>query len=144
MARTVGDQTWFRPIAQRLLPFADKILVPIGLRSSPWRTLLLTTVGRNSGLERQAPLYFVRAGTGVAVIGTNYGGEEPNWSKNLVASPLCSMTLDKHTSRRHARLATEAEFEPIFERFVEFYPTYEDYRQRAGRDIPIWILESVQ
>lgn len=144
VARTIGDQAWFRPVSRKLVPLADKVLVPMGLRSTPWRTLLLTTVGRKSGVERQAPLFFVRAGTGVAVVGTNYGGQEPNWSKNLAVNPICTITLDKHTTRRHARLASDEEQQPIFSRFAEFYPAYDDYKERAGRDIPIWILESVR
>lgn len=140
-ANVVGDQAWFRPVSQRFIPFVDKLLIPLGLRSTPWPTLLLTTTGRKSGEAREAPLFFVESADGLAVLGTNYGRPEPNWSLNLRAEPDCSYQLDRRTVTCRARVATETEFDDLFPRFVEFYDSYTDYRARAGRDIPIWILE---
>ncbi len=119
----------------------DRALVPLGLRAAPWPTLLLTTTGRVSGKDRKTPLFFIDADDGPAVAATNYGRHEPDWSRNLRANPACRTTSRRQTRRAVARAANPAEFESLFARFVEFYPSYEDYRARAGREVPIWILE---
>ncbi len=141
VAKAIGDRPWFRPISRGLVPVLDKVLVPLGLRSTPWPTLVLATIGRKSGEERKAPLFYVEVDGGVAVPATNYGGAEPNWSKNLRANPRCQVTLDRQTTHRIARPAAEEDEDAIFQRFADFYPVYDVYRERAGRDIPIWILE---
>jgi deazaflavin-dependent oxidoreductase (nitroreductase family) len=144
LARSIGDKTWFRPVATRILPPLDKQLARLGWRSTPWPTLLLVTVGRTSGCEHETPLYFVDDGGTLAVIATNYGRQEPDWSKNLRANPRTEVILRRATSRHTARLARPDEWQRIFAKFVHFYPGYITYREQAGRDIPIWILEGAR
>lgn len=141
-ARWVGDKPWFRPVARNVLPVVDRVLGRVGLRATPWPTMILTTTGRRSGEARETPLYFVDHLGRPAVIGTNYGKTvEPNWSLNLRHDSTCVIKTGRRTEHRRARLATSDEWEPIFARFAAFYPAYRDYRERAGRDIPIWVFE---
>ena len=142
LARWVGDKPWFRPVARNVLPAVDRFLGRVGLRATPWPTMILTTTGRKSGDPRDTPLYFVDPLGNPAVIGTNYGRPvEPHWSLNLRNDASCSIKNGRHTTQRRARLATAGEWEPIFAKFAAFYPSYRAYRERAGRDIPIWVFE---
>ena len=140
-ATWIGDKPWFRSIARHVVPPLDGFLIRFGMRATPWPTLLLTTTGRNSGRAHQAPLYFVSRGDALAVIASNYGGEEPGWSRNLARDQKCEVMLRRKVSARQARLASTDEWQPIFDEFAEFYPNYHAYRERADRKIPIWILE---
>lgn len=141
VARAIGDKPWFRPVARKVLPVVDKVLVRMGWRATPWPTLLLTTLGRKTGTARNAPLYFVETNGGPAVLATNYGQQEPAWSHNLRANQNCQVTLRRATNEHRARLATTDEWSLLFERFAEFYPAYRTYLERAERDVPMWILE---
>lgn len=141
LAVWVGDKPWFRPVARRLLPAADKLLLKwFGWRATPWPTLLLTTTGRHSRAPHETPLYFVDHGGDLAVIASNYGGAEPAWSRNLRHDAACAVSLKRRSTTSRAHPASPGEWEDLFERFAAFYPSYRDYRARAGREIPIWIL----
>ena len=140
IARSIGDKPWFRPVARNLLPVADRALVKLGLRATPWPTLNLTTMGRSSGQARTTPLYFVEDGDHLVVVATNYGRQEPDWSRNLRHDPTCTVLLRRRSSPATARLAGREQSAELFARFVEFYPPYQQYRERADRDIPIWLL----
>lgn len=144
LSARIGDRRWFRPVSLILLPMVDRVLVPLGLRAAPWPTLLLTSTGRVSGKERRTPLFFVETDAGPAVVATNYGRHEPDWSKNLRSDPMCTITLARQTRSAVARAATPDEGAELFKRFVAFYPSYQDYRERAERDIPVWILEATR
>lgn len=141
LASWIGDKAWVRPIAARVLPPVDRLLARWGRQATPWPTAILTTVGRRSSKWHRTPLYFVLHDGSIAVIATNFGRADPDWSLNLAANPRCTVELRGSTSRHMARLAGHEEWEPIFRRFVGFYPPYAAYLERAGRDIPIWILE---
>jgi deazaflavin-dependent oxidoreductase (nitroreductase family) len=140
--RWVGDKGWFRPIATRVVPALDRALGRLGWRVTPWPTLLLTTFGR-TGTAHTTPLYFVDHGDALAVIASNYGRHEPDWSLNLRRHPYCEVLLRRHRQPRRARPADGDEWQSLFDRFAGFYPHYAAYRDRAGRPIPIWVLQEV-
>jgi len=139
-ARWVGDKPWFRPLARRALPPVDKQLVKVGLHATPWPTLNLTTIGCATGKPRTVPLYFVEHGDDLAVIASNYGRAEPQWSRNLRRDRACKVLLRRNTTSAIARLATPEEWHDLFDRFTDFYPPYQQYLERAHRLIPIWVL----
>jgi deazaflavin-dependent oxidoreductase (nitroreductase family) len=140
LAAWIGDKPWFRPIATEVVPRVDRALAGLGWRATPWPTLLLTTT-RRSGHPHSTPLYFVDHGNTLAIIASNYGRAEPVWSHNLRRASDCVIKLHRRDEERTARLATDQEWESLFTAFAAFYPAYVAYRQRAGRHIPIWVLE---
>ncbi len=77
---------WLRPVLLRTLPWlyrhgAGRWMCRRGL-------ILVTTVGRRSGLRRTVPLAGFRDGTAWVVGAGNYGGEaEPRWFLNVVRHP---------------------------------------------------------
>ncbi len=78
--------TWLRPLLLRVLPWlyrhgAGTWMCGRGL-------ILVTTVGRRSGLRRTVPLAGFRDGDAWVVGAGNYGGEaEPRWFLNVLEHP---------------------------------------------------------
>jgi hypothetical protein len=86
-----GGRPWFAAVARRLVG-ADRLIgrltrgrvVALGLVPS----LIITTVGRRSGLPRSNPLVYVRDGGAYVVVGSNWGQLRlPAWVHNLRAAP---------------------------------------------------------
>jgi deazaflavin-dependent oxidoreductase (nitroreductase family) len=110
---------------------------PFGLRF-----LLLGTRGRKSGREYVTPLLYVRDGERFVVVGSNAGdAREPAWWKNLRASPASWIQVGGERLAVRAREAGPAEAEALWPKIVATYASFERYRARAGRPIPLVVLE---
>jgi F420H(2)-dependent quinone reductase len=110
-----------------------------GLRA---KMLLLDHVGAKSGTKRTSPLQYIEDGEDVAVIASKGGySKHPAWFHNLKANPDTTVQIGAERRPVHARVADPEERERIWQKAVAIYPPYEDYRARAGREIPIVILE---
>jgi deazaflavin-dependent oxidoreductase (nitroreductase family) len=106
--------------------------------------LLLTTTGAKSGQRRTLPLLYVEHADGVAIIASRFGStKHPGWYHNLRANPRATVEIKGRASEYEARPATEAERAEIWARAVAVYPSYERYKARAGRKIPIMVLSPV-
>ncbi|NNC92909.1 MAG: nitroreductase family deazaflavin-dependent oxidoreductase [Acidimicrobiia bacterium] len=139
LIRWIGDKPWFRWAARWVLPWIDKRLLSRGWRATPFPTLLLTTTGHQSGASHEAPLYYLED-EGFVVIASNYGNHEPDWSRNLVATPVCRVKVGTAEVAARAEAVGHDRWHHYLDRFASFYPPYRDYVQRAGRDIPMWRL----
>jgi deazaflavin-dependent oxidoreductase (nitroreductase family) len=104
--------------------------------------LLLTTTGRKSGEPRTMPLIFREDGDRWVIVASKGGWpDDPGWYKNLVESPDATIqVLDEEIPVR-ASTATGAERERLWKRMAEVWPHYDEYQQRADREIPVVILE---
>ena len=139
-ARWIGDKRWFRPIARRILPRVDHALLRSrGWQATPFPTLLLTTTGHRSGEPHHAPLYYLKD-DGFVVIASNYGHHEPDWSRNLSATPVCAIKVRGVSMPARAEPVHADRWHRHLDRFAELYPPYRDYVSRADRDIPMWRL----
>jgi deazaflavin-dependent oxidoreductase (nitroreductase family) len=111
-----------------------------GLRG---RMLLLDHVGAKSGVKRTSPLQYIEDGDNVAVIASKGGySKNPAWFYNLKANPDTTAQIGSERRPVHARVVTDPEErERLWAKAVAIYRPYEDYRARAGRKIPIVVLE---
>jgi deazaflavin-dependent oxidoreductase (nitroreductase family) len=107
------------------------------------RILLLDHVGAKSGLHRTSPLMYVDDGNGVAVVASKAGQPtHPAWFHNLTAHPDTRLQIGPAVRPVHARVASDAERERLWPKFVAFYPAYGEYqRWAAPRRLPVVILE---
>lgn len=143
-ARWVGDKAWVRPLARRVLPKVDTVLLRSnGWRATPFPTLLLTTIGHHSGGAHLTPLYYVED-DGFLVIASNYGGEEPHWSRNLRATPACTIKVGRLAMAAKAEPVSDDQWDEHLDAFADFYPPYRDHVARAEREIPIWKLKPMR
>jgi deazaflavin-dependent oxidoreductase (nitroreductase family) len=104
--------------------------------------LLLTTTGRKSGEPRTMPLIFREDGDRWVIVASKGGWpDDPGWYKNLLQSPDATIqVLDKEIPVR-ASTASGAERERLWKLMAEVWPHYDEYQQRADREIPVVVLE---
>jgi deazaflavin-dependent oxidoreductase (nitroreductase family) len=100
----------------------------------------LTTTGARSGAERTCPVLALPAGDGkLVVIASNYGQRNnPSWYHNLRANPRVAVLFDGARSDMVARELDGEDRERWYERGIEIYPGWVEYRKRAAhRRIPV-------
>ena len=112
-----------------------------------WRglpTLLLTTRGRKTGKLRRTGLIFGQDGANYLLVASNGGSpQHPLWYLNLVKNPQVELQVgaDKITGR--ARTATPEEKPRLWQMMSKIFPQYDSYQAKAGREIPLVIVEPV-
>jgi deazaflavin-dependent oxidoreductase (nitroreductase family) len=107
-------------------------------------TLLLTTTGRKTGLERTAPLIFARDGDRCIVV-ASYGGmpQHPVWYLNLTADPKVSVQIRGKRFAAAARTATPDEKPRLWDIVRAQWPNYDVYQSRTDREIPVVVLDPI-
>lgn len=107
-------------------------------------TLLLTTLGRKSGLPRRLALIYGRDGENYVVVASNGGAaKHPEWYNNLVAHPEVKVQVLGDRFDARARTAPPAEHAVLWPRMVDIFPNYAEYQKKTSRPIPVVILERV-
>ncbi|NOY55902.1 MAG: nitroreductase family deazaflavin-dependent oxidoreductase [Actinobacteria bacterium] len=101
-------------------------------------TLILTTRGRTSGEPRSTPLYYAEH-DGNRYVAASFAGSDtvPHWYRNLVAHPQVEVDIRGETIPHTARVLPADEAKRIWPALVAIYPTFERYRQRTSRAIPV-------
>jgi deazaflavin-dependent oxidoreductase (nitroreductase family) len=109
-------------------------------------TLLLTTMGRNSGEPRALPLIYGEAGDSYIIIASKGGmPTHPVWFLNLEAKPECELMVGAKKLTARARVAEGAEREKLWKQMAAIYPPYDAYQKSAGeRTIPVVVLDPVE
>ena len=103
--------------------------------------LLLTTVGRRSGIERTSPLACFQDGEELVVVASNNGQErDPAWWLNLQASPRAHVRLGREEQAVQARRATPEEHARLWPLLKQGNSHYGRYESLTKREIPVVIL----
>jgi deazaflavin-dependent oxidoreductase (nitroreductase family) len=106
--------------------------------SSGLPVVMLTTTGAKSGREQTLPLLGIPNGDALVVIASNYGQRKnPGWYHNLRARPRARIAFEGRQREMVARELEGAERERWYERGIEIYPGWTEYRKRAPRRIPV-------
>ncbi len=107
-------------------------------------TLLLTTTGRKSGEARALPLIYGESGNSYVIVASKGGmPKHPFWFLNLEAKPECELMVGAKAVTARARVAEGEERERLWKEMAEIYPPYNEYKERAGRTIPVVVLDPV-
>jgi deazaflavin-dependent oxidoreductase (nitroreductase family) len=113
----------------------------VGASTAGLPTLLLTTIGRKTGLERTVPLPYFEHPEGVMVVASFAGGpKNPAWYENLAANPDVVVQIRARRYPARAVTATPDERAHLWPRIVTTSPNYADYARVAPREIPVVIL----
>jgi deazaflavin-dependent oxidoreductase (nitroreductase family) len=107
--------------------------------------IILTSVGAKSGKLRKTPLMRVEH-EGVYAVVASLGGapRNPVWYHNLRKNPHVELQ-DGATRRDYtAREVTGEEKATWWERAVETWPDYASYQAKTDRQIPVFVLESLE
>jgi deazaflavin-dependent oxidoreductase (nitroreductase family) len=106
------------------------------------RLVLLTTTGSKSGRRRTTPMMFDRDGDRVLVMASNAGATKaPDWYHNLVADPNVTVEIGEETYEAVAVVAEGAERARLWSMITDHYPFFLDHQAKAGREIPVVVLE---
>lgn len=145
--RRVVRSNWFPAVGKHVVPRVDRFLHKISggrihLSDALVPTLLLTTIGRKSGQERRVPLLYMPDGERFVVVASNWAQpHHPAWSHNLLANPQATVEAKGKRWEVTARLADDTERAALWPRLTEVWPAYEDYAEKAGRELRIFLLE---
>ncbi|MEV6862881.1 nitroreductase/quinone reductase family protein [Streptosporangium subroseum] len=107
-------------------------------------TLLLSTRGRRSGRLRRTALIYGQDGDRYLLVASNGGSaNHPAWYLNLSDDPGVEIQVGPDKFAARARTATAEEKPELWRKMAEIFPTYDGYQAKAGRDIPLVIVERV-
>jgi proline iminopeptidase len=141
-----GLPQWMQEHAKRYLASngADGHMFSLAHDPKTMPTLLLTTKGRRSGERYIFPLIYGTAGKAYVVIASKGGApEHPGWYRNLVAHPEVELQVgDKHL-KAQARTAAGEERSRLWAAMAAIFPPYIGYQRKAGREIPVIVLDPV-
>lgn len=104
--------------------------------------VIMTTVGAKSGRIRKTPLMRVEHDGHYAAVASLGGApKNPLWYNNVVAHPDVELQDGPAKMSMTAREVFGEERDLWWERAVEAFPMYDDYRQQTERIIPVFVLE---
>ncbi|AWS42697.1 nitroreductase family deazaflavin-dependent oxidoreductase [Streptosporangium sp. 'caverna'] len=107
-------------------------------------TLLLSTRGRRSGRLRRTALIYGQDGDRYLLVASNGGSaNHPAWYLNLSDDPDVEIQVGPDKFAARARTATAEEKPELWRKMAEIFPTYDGYQAKAGREIPLVIVERV-
>jgi len=107
--------------------------------------VLLTTIGRKSGLPHTVALGAVPEGDGWVVIASNGGAKvNPNWWVNMAANPNVTLQVnDQVIKARMQEITNPADRERIWNNVVAGWKGYANYPKKTSRVIPLGWLRPV-
>jgi deazaflavin-dependent oxidoreductase (nitroreductase family) len=104
--------------------------------------LLLDHVGAKSGKQRTSALVYMRDGDDLVIVASKGGyPQHPAWFHNLKANPDTTVQVGSERRPVHARVANAAERKRLWPLVVQTYSDFDVYQERAGREIPVVVLE---
>jgi len=108
-----------------------------------WGALRLTTIGRRSGRERNVIIGYLEDGPNLAALAMNGWDEgHPAWWLNVEAHPDVVVQLAHQRPRPvHARRATGAERDRLWQRWAEVDVGLDAYAARRSVETPVIVLE---
>jgi deazaflavin-dependent oxidoreductase (nitroreductase family) len=141
--RALGRTRPFAWAASRVLHRVD-LRVPVSSAGTGFPVAYVTTTGRRSGEPRTVPLLYADwDGEAIVVAATNWGRpRHPAWALNLDATPRAIVATTGRPRPMRARRAAAEERPEAWRRLERVWPGYAGYRRRAGRAIPVFVLET--
>ena len=108
-----------------------------------WGALLLTTIGRKSGKQRNVIIGYIEDGPSLVTLAMNGGDEgHPAWWLNLESHPDAVVRLARqHPRAVHARAATGEERDRLWKRWVEIDAGNDAIARRRSIETPVIILD---
>lgn len=106
--------------------------------------LLVTTKGAKTGKESTIPVAYTKDGNKYVIVASKGGApENPGWYYNLLAHPEVTVEVGTEKFQAKATNITGEERERLFEQHAKQYPTFNDYKAKTTRVIPVFTLERI-
>lgn len=141
----VADRVW--PVTRHVVGLHVKVYRLSGGRighrvpgSAPM--LLLDHTGARTGTARTTPLVYAEDGPNLIIIASKGGHpKHPAWYHNLVAHPETTVQVGPERRAVRARVAGPEEHDRLWRVATAAYSGFDGYQSRAGRRIPVVVLE---
>ena len=147
VVKMAGSKTFMR-VGPKIVPHVDRVLHKVSggrivMSGGLLPSMVLTTTGAKTGQRRTTPLATKPEGDGWYVVGSNFGRDNhPAWTANLIANPDdVEVSFQGKTTQVHAHLLTAEEKAELWPRLVKFWPNYDVYTSRSGRDLRVFRLD---
>lgn len=146
LAVQLGRQEWLPRLARQIVGLDHLLqgstrgrLTLLGVAGLP--ELMLSVVGRKSGVLRETPLLCVPHGDGWLVAGSNWGQPRPPaWVGNLLAADEAQVRFKGETHAVEPHLLTGPERAEKWALMLQTWPNYDAYAARTDREIPVFHL----
>lgn len=116
----------------------------VGGRFEGRTLLILHTIGARSGQERVNPVAYVKDGDRYVIIASKSGAPtNPGWYYNLIANPQATVELGTETFQVQAQVAEEPERTRLYNKMVETASSFDEYRRKTTRTIPVFVLTPI-
>ena len=108
--------------------------------------LLITTPGRRTGIPRSTCVRYLESADGFVVWGSGSGSpSDPDWFRNLRHATVADVQVRAQRLRARPRELVGPERDAMWSDVVLAQaPEVEKYARRAGRTIPVAVLEPVE
>jgi deazaflavin-dependent oxidoreductase (nitroreductase family) len=104
--------------------------------------ILVNHRGAKSGKAYTSPLVYTRDGDNYVIIASKGGApEDPQWFRNLVASPDVTVEVGSATIPVRARVTEGDERARLYQAQAEAMPNFAEYAKATTREIPVVVLE---
>lgn len=136
MPKLLPQITWIDKMLQRITRGRLTILDIAGLPN-----LMLTVVGRKSGIARSTPLLCVPDGDDILIAGSYFGGpKQPVWVVNVEANPEVTVRFRRRTMRMVARRLDGEERATAWKHMIQTWPNFALYEKKTDREIKVFRL----
>ena len=136
MPKLLPQVVWTDKQIQRLSGGRVTLLDLAGLPN-----LMLTVVGRKTGVPRDNPLLCVPYGEDILIAGSYFGGPKtPVWVGNLEAAGVATVRFAARTFPVTARRLENDERRRAWDHMVRTWPNFTRYEQRTTREIKVFLL----
>ena len=99
--------------------------------------MLLETKGSHSNIIRKVPLTYTEIEHGY-LVAASYGGRDysPSWFYNIIKN-YGYVTVDNKRYKVRSEIIQKDKREYYWAKLIEIYPTFQIYRDRTDRSIPL-------
>ena len=113
------------------------------LRDTGLPVIIVTTRGNRTGAIRKTPVMRVKDGDNYVLVGTNAGKPtNPEWAYNLRADGNVEIRDETQVYAMRVREVKDVgEQARLWALAVTAFPPYEEYQERSGRRIPVFVAE---
>jgi deazaflavin-dependent oxidoreductase (nitroreductase family) len=120
-----------------------------GEQGHEWRegvpTLLLSVLGRKSGIWRRTALIYGRDGENYVIVASKGGAEKhPLWFLNLRDNPEAEVQVGAEKVKVVAHEAEGEERARLWDAMAQIWPDYNNYQTKTDRRIPVVVLRPVR
>ena len=120
-----------------------------GEQGHEWRegvpTLLLSVLGRKSGIWRRTALIYGRDGENYVIVASKGGAEKhPLWFLNLRDNPEAEVQVGAEKVKVLAHEAEGEERARLWDAMAQIWPDYNNYQTKTDRRIPVVVLRPVR